>query len=393
MKDANSKIVHTATNAENAIVWALANALPGDTVFLAAGTYTISKTINVNRNLVGAGMDQTRLVATGNNNWGLLEINNSDRSQLTGVTVSDLELDGRGAEFPNGQYGGLQTVNVDHCVLERLWIHDIPLSNGIELQGNSHHNVVRDCLVERIGYGGQYGNGICAGNMIQNIIVEYNLIENCTVRGCSMVGINWEPGRHNVVRNCIVEVTAGMSWSGGQANGITESAPSGWPLCTGNQYVDCTIIAPTGMAFEVWGDNILIDGCVVNTPEQHGGWLWCDGTAGLTIRNSTWHCGPSCIYVANCDNVVVEGNHFYGVRDNNTGAGVRFIANAGSSHGNHLVTNNYIEGFRFAVQMDAQNHNSEVSYNTFKNCASPSTCVVLAASDNTIVGNTVLPSS
>ena len=99
--------------------------------------------------------------------------------------------------------------------------------------------------------------------MFPDIGSDHNLVENCDISYCSMVGINWEPGNYNVVRNCYVHDLT--NWYTNGVKQLTCAAymwPKGAVASVGNEYYDSTFEA-VDYGFSINGGQTTIDGCTI----------------------------------------------------------------------------------------------------------------------------------
>lgn len=198
-----------------AITAALQRSQRGDTIRLPSGTIELSETIQLKSGvrLIGAGQDKTLLIYSGDKPVPFITV-----SGCEDVEIADLALDGR--LRPLGQ-DGIRATNSRRLLLHHLTIRNLAKGESSFIHGImfSGHNptmergvtdsVIRDCLIENIGVGAEFGGGIrMAWGSVRNR-VERNGIRH-TGRG----GIFGDHSAELVIRENHV------SGSGGEGLGI-----------------------------------------------------------------------------------------------------------------------------------------------------------------------------
>ncbi|MDW5562359.1 MAG: right-handed parallel beta-helix repeat-containing protein [Methanomassiliicoccus sp.] len=376
VEDPSGNVVYSGTGYQ-CIQYALACTPVGGTVHLEAGTYTIPDGFNVNRSLVGSGND-TKLVADGSNERSLMTISNADGSSLSGVTVSNMQLDGQGAKFPNAQFGGIMTVGVSNCTLENLYVHDFPYSQGIEFQASSY-NSIRNCVIANIGYGNQYGSGICSGNMTRGVSSAFNVVEHCTITGCSFTGIDWEPGNDNVVRD--TTISGLTSWSGNTV-GISIWNIDGWPASSNNRYYNVSIDhAGVGVDSEAVTGTVF-EGCTFTGSSSAA--IYAAGCSGWKVNSCTIKTnGGHGVFFDNGNANTVTGCH---IEDAKRGYnyGVQMTSDAANLSQGNVVSGNQISYMDRAIYFGSYTTSSMVSNNTEVGCRYADS---IPGTPNTVIGN------
>lgn len=362
--NAAGKKVYSGT-AIACIQWANDRTPAGGTVALASGTFYLTGKIWINKNLVGAG-STTKLVAAKNLATDtMVQIANRGFSSLSKITVSNFEIDGKGASYTKGVYGGVELVKASYCTLSNLYIHHFPKSHGIMFQASSY-NTVTNCKISNIGYGGQYASGIVAGTQVSGVTSAYNKVNGCTITACSMAGINWEPGNNNVVSNTVIKSLT--SWSG-RTVGISIWTKSGYPASNNNQFVnvqvDCrdtnlitqrtsgTVItnckftgATSSAVYMSDCSTVTVSGTIVKTNGGHGIY--------------TWNCNK--VKVASCD--VQDGS---GAKK---GRGIYITTDSSHTSSGNTITQNKVYNCAYGIIFGSKTIKSTVSYNTVWNCYS-----------------------
>jgi len=150
----------------DALPAAMAQAQPGDTVQLAAGTYQLAAALTMKSGVtvLGAGQDQTTLVYRGDGRSNLVSINGCDDAELAHLT-----LDGQMSPLLNSGIGGGNSRRVK---LHHLTIRDLVqtetfgpfgiIFNGVNptCERGLTDSEISDCRIENIGVGAKYGGGI-----------------------------------------------------------------------------------------------------------------------------------------------------------------------------------------------------------------------------------------
>lgn len=198
-----------------AITAALQRSQRGDTIRLPSGTIELSETIQIKSGvrLIGAGQNKTLLIYSGDKPAPFITV-----SGCEDVEIAHLTLDGR--LRPLGQ-DGIRATNSRRLLLHHLTIRNLAKGESSFVHGImfSGHNptmergvtdsVIRDCLIENVGVGAEFGGGIrMAWGSVRNG-VERNVIRN-TGRG----GIFGDHSAELVIRENQV------SGSGGEGLGI-----------------------------------------------------------------------------------------------------------------------------------------------------------------------------
>ena len=379
VKDKLGKTVYTGSHTA-AIQWAIDKTPSGGTVLLDQGTFSITGKIWVTRNLIGSGSTVTKLVAA--NNLGtdtMVEIANRNFAAITKITVSDMELDGKGATYTSGVYGGLELVQATYCLVEDMYIHDFPKSHGIEFQASSYNNIKR-CVVKNIGYGGQYGNGICGGNQIASKSTSFNTVDGCTITGCSMVGVNWEPGNDNTVKNTVIKDL--KTWPGSPTTGSTIWNKGGYPASNNNKYINVQFLIPYTAIMSRSVSGTVVDGCTFTGSKNPA--IYADQVSNMVIKNSKFvTAGGHCVYIYNSNKITVTGNYFEDGSGAKTGRGVWIANDASHTSTGNVISNNQMVKCQYAVYLGTKTF-ATVTGNTEISCRSAD---YITTSGNTISGN------
>ncbi len=193
-------------------------------VFLAAGTYSSSATINVTNavTLVGCGAthSDTKLVATAEKR--VLNIGNS------GAVVTNLLVTNN-----SNQYAGGVTMSsglIVDCAITNCWTKNLTYNGGgVSMSGGTVRNCsIYNCQARDSGGGGQKGGGIyMTGGLVENCrILANNHSDGVGGSGGLGGGVYMTAG---TVRNCLVA----RNWARATGYGI---------YATGGRVENCTIV-------------------------------------------------------------------------------------------------------------------------------------------------------
>lgn len=227
----------------------MAQAQPGDTVQLSAGTYelTAALALQTGVKVIGAGQDQTTLVYRGVGRSNLVTVNGCDDAELAHLT-----LDGQMNLLLNSGIGGgnSRRIKLHHLTIRNLAKTDTWGPHGILFHGHNPtcergvvDSEISDCRFENIGVGAQYGDAIRMAWGSNHNVVQRNTI-HLTGRG----GIFGDHSTELVVRDNVV------TGSGG-----------------------------TGLGIELWGE------CHRSVVEDNriDHWLSIDGGSQTAVRRNT----------------------------------------------------------------------------------------------------------
>lgn len=257
---------------------ALAKAKPGDTVRLAAGTYTITEMLKPSMavRLLGAGLDKTIIHFDGKKPVTMLEL----------VGVNDVEVAGLTLDAQSNPLVQ-RLVSAYNC--KRLNLHHLALRNTDPKNGNPaiHFNgeaktylhgvtdsVISDCVMENIGVDSGWGCGI---------------------------RFSWGSSGNSALRNTIRTTGRGGILTDNRSNDL---------IIRGN---NVTGSGGEGLGIEVWGN---CDRCIIE--DNHlDHWLSVGGSDWCAVRRNTISdksgvikyigiegIGSYCLYT---DNLVDDG--------------------------------------------------------------------------------------
>ncbi len=383
----------TAT-ATAAIQWAIDNCPTGKTVKLDVGSFPISAKIYVYKNLIGSGVEKTELYASKNiGGITMIQMSTKSGAAVNHVTLSDMELDGKGLTWPTGTYGAVEPIRATYCTIENMYIHHFPKSHGVNFQASSY-NSVRNCTISYIGNlaksttNGSYGNGVCAGNMFPDIGSDHNLVENCDISYCSMVGINWEPGNYNVVRNCYVHDMT--TWYINGVKQLTCAAymwPKGTVASVGNEYYDSTFEA-VDYGFSVNGGQTTIDGCTIIGKGKNTIGIYLHKADGCKITDNVIRPTGTgrAVYVAGCLSATITGNTITSGDSAHSGYGIWVGTWDVSPLTGIVISGNTINHCGTGIAITSAVKNGVITNNV---CYSCTTGISNGGTGTTLSGNTV----
>jgi parallel beta-helix repeat protein len=302
-----------------------------------------------------------------------------DFSAISKITVSDFELDGKGATYKSGVYGGVELIQATYCTVANLYIHDFPKSHGVEFQASSY-NTVKNCRIANIGYNGQYGNGICSGNQVAGKSSTFNTVDGCTISGCSMVGVNWEPGNDNTVKNTVIKSLT--SWSGGPTVGISIWNKGGYANSNNNKYINVRVEhAGTGLISRTTS-GVVVDGCTFTGAKEPA--IYINLCSNYVIKNSKFvTAGAPCVYTYNSNAVTVTACYLEDGSGARTGRGVWMANDSSHTSTKNVITNNQMVNCQYAVYLGTKTY-ATVTGNTEVSCRNTD---YITTSGNTISGN------
>ncbi|MBU0611576.1 MAG: right-handed parallel beta-helix repeat-containing protein [Armatimonadetes bacterium] len=230
-----------------ALTAALTAAQPGDTVQLAAGTYTLTETLKppTGIKLLGAGMDQTVLHYGGEKPAVMVAL-----TGVNEVEIAQMTLDAQESELVQRP---LSAYNCSRLNLHHLAIRNTAPKNGspaIHFNGQAKtyqqgvlDSIICDCVIENLGVDSGWG---------------------CGVR------ISWGSSRNQVLR-CKIDRTG--------RGGILTDNRSNDLIARGNTI---TGSGGTGLGIEIWGG---CDRCVVeDNVIDH--WLSIGGSDYAAVRRN-----------------------------------------------------------------------------------------------------------
>ncbi len=198
-----------------ALAAAIQQAAPGDTVRLSEGVYELTEPLRPKSQVkvIGAGMDKTRLVYRGSRPSVMVSIAGCQDVELAQLTIDgqDNPLVQQGISASDSQRLALHHLTVCNLVKSKTWGPHGILFNGQNptMERGVTDSAIRDCRIEKIGLGAEYGGGIrLAWGSVRNV-VERNVIKT-TGRG----GIFGDHSAELTIRNNQV------SGSGGEGLGI-----------------------------------------------------------------------------------------------------------------------------------------------------------------------------
>ncbi|MBI2298662.1 MAG: right-handed parallel beta-helix repeat-containing protein [Armatimonadetes bacterium] len=289
---AHAREVQVAPGDPAALPAALAAAQPGDTVRLAAGTYTIAAALHLKPGvkLLGAGADQTVVLHGGEQPGSFVDISGCEDGEVGGIG-----FDAQGnVKVTQGISGGNA---------RRLLLHDLAIRNlgaaqtwgphGILFSGNNPtktggvtDSVIRDCTIENIAAETAWGAGIrlAWGS-------SRNRVEHCTIRNTGRGGILTDDGSTElVIRGNTITGSGGEGlgieiWGGCDRSVIEDNQIDHWLSVGGCD--DCAvrrnvISDHSGVVkfigIEAIGSRLVITGNTVDDGQQIG--LSVSGTTG-----------------------------------------------------------------------------------------------------------------
>jgi hypothetical protein len=309
---------HTAIN--NAI--ARAQALGGGTVFLPSGTYKITSPITIatdDINLVGAGIEATRIVPAFASNNVAISIGVSNYAR-----VADLSIRGD-TDGTNRVTAGVRITSAYHPLLERLNIEycqsNIYLANGSPLP---YAALLSDIRTNFGGVGLQIGD-LGNTNWWQNVLLRNCSFGAATVAGVRIYtvgGLQWNGGEciFNADNMQLLPGT-GQTIGGFQINNVFFDTPN-----SNNINADVTVNGTSGKIID-----LTFTSCSINNAQAGYGAAFNGKLTGTRDIDSVKFLGCSFVinatyglYMQRVQNIDVVHCHFVsnGVAASNTYAGI-----------------------------------------------------------------------
>jgi parallel beta-helix repeat protein len=199
-KDA-ADYVATGTGDQAKINSALTDAA-GGTVYLFEGTYTISAAISVPNNTTLAGAGASTIITLPNaQNGSYNMITNTDTATGTGVTISNLKIDGNKANQTAGSMSGVYLINMGDSSTNRAGAR----IEYITAQALSFAGVAMNAVSNTTLTGNQLNNndiGITSYNLPQsNNIISSNITNNNNSNGIIISNASYITVRDNTGNN------------------------------------------------------------------------------------------------------------------------------------------------------------------------------------------------
>jgi nitrous oxidase accessory protein NosD len=249
---------------------AIAGAVPGDTIMVAAGTYDENLIIDKSLTLLGSGQSVTTLVPAfsgpvpdgvgslppGSSNIILVQANDvvirdftidGDNTDLTsGVVVSGADIDARNGVITNHSLGVFNGLDVSGCAVKNIYLRGVYASSGGTF--NFHDNAVENVQgsTQSIGMFNFGGAGAFSGNSVAscNDAISANHSKgteflNNTVTGCGR-GIHTDNAGDGGGTADRIEGNE-VSSSTATGYGIFVFVPYIAPVVTNNTIRDCAV--------------------------------------------------------------------------------------------------------------------------------------------------------
>ncbi len=316
------------------IAHAANTAMPGDTVYIRAGSYTATGGNNAVLRPARSGAAGNPItfrnylgeVAILEDAYSIVDLTDRNYIHIDGLIIRDV--------LPNwGSW--LLLINSTYCEIRNSSFTFTGPStgvgwNGIELQAASYNKIL-NCFISGWGiYGDPYNNG---GDAVQlNGGAHHNLVENCFIGSAGHAGLQIDGGYSNMIRNNTFSnpIEKGLEMTN-RPN--TPTSNFRWNLAEGNTFIQA-------------GYN----------SELHGGMhIHCNSNYNIIRRNVMRDAGGWGIDMQTwgTDTVSTVGNHFFhntvvhnGIWQNllatqsGTGLEITDFGYTGAPQGSHQVKNN-----------------------------------------------------
>ena len=293
----------------------------------------------------------------------------SSSSLPTGITISNLAVDGNRAVRSSGTMEGIGFVNVLNSLVSNVYVHDVIAGQGIYMS-NSQYCTVKDSWIYNIGDTtlANYGSGIAFGEASSTKIASSHiLINNVKIAKASMSSIDLEPANNVTITNC--QFTEATTWNGHATPVITTVAVHGYaPIdyvtVSGNNvygaFGEFIVLVPSN--YTVVSNNVITytagTATSIYATSSHG-----DKITGNVIKTVSKD-GIVCV---NCNSFVVSNNTVTDTTLSKSDYGIRFYATSGTSYYN-IVSGNQVTGFQYGIVEYVGCNHITVTANVIKTC-------------------------
>ncbi|MHA1962599.1 MAG: right-handed parallel beta-helix repeat-containing protein [Candidatus Thorarchaeota archaeon] len=317
-------------------------AIPGDTVFVFAGTYQEDVEIPIPLSLVGEDPNTTMIDIPGSGSNILVT---SDWVNITGFSITKV--------LPGGNNWGISLDNAHHCSIS----HNIIFRNTLEgiFAANSDHTVISDNLILENRGGmtlGMSHSNIITNNTFHNTgenvklsnsqfnIVSYN---TGTSDAPFYGGVNlWGADNNTLLGNNFTQMGTGVGLYKSNNNTIISNLISYhvvgiWLEISKYNVLRNNAMVENGVYFK-WGDLAHWNNNIIDTSNTVNGkpvYYWKNVTGG-TIPS-----GAGQVILANCTNVVVENQNI-----TNATEGVTLGYSFNNTIRNNNASSHHYNGFR-----------------------------------------------
>jgi parallel beta-helix repeat protein len=353
----------------------------GGSVLIKAGSYDIPSTIYTSvASITGEGNGTILKVTSALHSACIMVTNSyykmdgtkafsSTSSRPTGITISNLQIDGNRAVRSSGTMEAIGFVNVLNSQVSRVYVHDVIAGQGVYMS-NSQYCTVKDSWIYNIGdnTAANYGSGIAFGEASSTkIACSHITINNVKIGKASMSLIDLEPANNVTITNC--QFYDPTTWKGYATPAITlvpvhGYAPNDYVTVSGNNaygaFGEFITLMPSNHS--VVSNNIITytagSAASIYATSSHG-----DKITGNVIKTVSKD-GIVCV---NCNSFIVNNNTVSDSTLSKSDYGVRFYATTGTSNYN-TASGNLVTGFQYGIVAYSGCNYQTVTSNVIKSC-------------------------
>ncbi|HEY3420755.1 MAG TPA: right-handed parallel beta-helix repeat-containing protein [Methanomassiliicoccales archaeon] len=373
------------TNAGLAMQKAVDRSARGN-IYIKSGTYDMSRPVYTWSTSITGDGNGTILKVTSSLYDSVLKVTNDyykadgtlaipkaqqSANHPTGVTISNLQVDGNKAVRSSGQV--MRCVNFQdaiNCQVRNIYAHDVSAGQGVYMT-NSHYCTVRDSVFYNIGGTAfaDYGTGIAFGEASPTKVASSHiLIDNCKITKASMSSIDMEPANNVTITNSLF--LGATTWNGYATPVITSYAIKGYDRPNDH------IMVSGNSVYGAFGEFIILTPCnysivsnnIVTYTAGNTAAIYSTGAHDNKITGNiikTW--GKDAIVGVNCNSYLISDNTIIDGKNSKSNYGIRLYATSGTSYYN-IVKGNQISGFNYAIcEITGTNH-LIVTANIIKSC-------------------------
>jgi parallel beta-helix repeat protein len=350
------------------------------TILIKAGTYDITSTIySCKTSITGEG-NVTILKATTTLKSAVIMVTNTynkvdgtrampSTSRPTGITISDLQIDGNRAVRTSGTMEGIGFINTLNSHVLRVYVHDVISGQGIYMS-NSQYCTIKNSQVYNIGdttYA-NYGSGIAFGEASSyKIASAYITIDNVRITKVSMSSIDLEPANHITITNCVF--LEASKWNGWTTPAITSYAIRGYEPCdynvvSGNKmtgaFAEFIILVPSNHS--VVSNNVITYTAGSMTA------IYAKGShENKIIGNVIKTVAKDAIACVDSSSFTVSNNIVTDSTTSKSNYGIRFYSTNGQCT-NNVISGNQVTGFKYGITAITGINHLSVTGNVIKSC-------------------------
>ncbi len=375
------KIDYRDTNSRTVIQKAI-DKTTGGSILIKAGTYNIPSTIYTSVTSVTGEGNATILKVSGPIGSAVIMVTNnyykmdgtkafaSSSSRPTGITISNMQIDGNGAARITGTMEGIGFVNVLNSQISGVYVHDVMGGQGIYMS-NSQYCTVKNSCIYNIGDNSDanYGSCIAFGEASSTKVASSHItINNVRLGKASMSLIDLEPANNVTITNC--QFYNATTWKGVATPAVTlvpvkGYAPNDYITVSGNlmygAFGEFITLMPS--------NNSVVSGNVITYTTGNAAAIYSTYSHGDKITgNVIQTVSKDGIVCVNCNSFVVNNNMVTDSTLSESAYGIRFYSSAGTSSNYDSACGNQVTGFHYGIVAYSVCNYQTVSANIIKSC-------------------------